>query len=282
MQLFSKNSRRLFPHGLENQIKIAKASHEPWKDYTLSEKKRRIALGNSCVWFYEKKDDLWIYQWNGTEYNTEVPENPDEDSWQRWGLDPKYKGLSLRPVMAPKPHLVVPEYPLIIAPKVKIKIYVQTPIWVQMFLRSEKRTTNIYEYPTLKLSKTWFGTSMSGEPCYSLKTSAIRNEEELEKKDCHAVSPVIIRNASLDDLMIEKICLRGDSFDLYQGDDRIWTSETVITYRGKHKQSKVTIKENTPSEVINSTPIGLPRVPHEKSFIARTFSQLKHITQLDL
>lgn len=280
MNILSKQGRNLlFGSG---ETAVPDSDQAPWKDFPLTKNLHHLDIGPLKIWFQVKNDDLWLSWWRAQDTDELTPDYPAESDWVRWGLNSKYDKIVIRPAMAENPVLIIPEIPLIVAPKVQIKVYVRTPVWVQCYLKRKDHLALITEIPTVQLTKTWFGSTTEGEVCWGKKSRVPRTVDLTVQGDHHCISPIVIRNSSNEELKIERICHRAKNLEVYFADGRLWSNATRITFRDKIRGSQIRVQESVPEEISNEIILANAREKPEKNLMAKAFTQIRHASMLEL
>lgn len=236
---------------------------------------RHIVVGDLHIWIKKRHDEIWIgheyaFALNETVKNSDNP--PDELSWSRWAPRNFYNELSVTPVFPDLPIVVSSEFPLKLSPGARIQIFTRIPIWVRLSIK--KSGYLLTEIPSVRLSKTWFGTPVEGELCYWATTKARRSLSEVEKKPYVVNCPIWITNRAIADLDFEKFCFRVERLGIYQGTDELWAGETDIIYHGEEMHSDIKMTGRLHKGVTKDQPLSKPRKPISQSLATRTFRKI--------
>lgn len=247
-----------------------------WGDLTLIPGKTEfIELGNLRLWILLKDADVWIGHLH-TDFEESVPADtnlspPEDLEWSRWATKAEIQRLRILPVFQDMPLVVNSEYPLKISSGTKIQIYTRVPIWIQLSV--PQTNYKLIEVPTVKLSRTWFGTPLEGELCYHAKTKARRDLSQVEPKPYLANCPILISNKSDDDLNFENFCYRVERLGIYRHNDELWADETQIVYHGESLNSDVIMTGKLPDGIDRKHRLSKPRKEIQKSLATRTFKR---------
>lgn len=231
-----------------------------------------IALGNLRLWILHKNSDIWIgyIHTNSPESTGENRKTPPDDlEWSRWATKKDTLRIKLSPVFPDKPLVVTSEYPLRISSDTKIQIFTRVPLWVRITLPDKDYL--LTEIPTVKKSRTWFGTPLEGELCYHETTKARRNLSEVEVKPFVVNCPITIVNKSDEDLNFENFCYRVERLSIYQHEKELWADETQIIYQGDDLNSDVIMTGKLPEGISKINLLSKPRRVVQKSLATRTF-----------
>ena len=236
---------------------------------------RHYRLGPLHVWIQRKNDEIWIahgyeHEWPEDQPPGDVP--PEQVTWARWACRNPDQPITLAPVFPDLPIVVSSEFPLKIDRGSKIKIYTRIPVWLRIML--DKSEYLLTEIPSVKLSRTWFGTPLEGELCYWLTTKARRELTNVEKKTYVVNCPKWIINDSDEELNFDKFCFRVERLGIYRFDDELWAGETEIVYHGEESNSEITMTGKLPKGLGKAAQLSKPRNPVQKSLATRTFKKL--------
>lgn len=251
--------------------------HDFWGNYTLAtdESPLHLSLGLLHVWIRQKDSEIWIAH----QYEKNLPADKEageilneHKSWSRWAHKSPENSLVVTPVFPDLPIIVSSEFPLKISSGTKIQIFTRIPIWIRIsFSKSDYILTEI---PSIRLSRTWFGTPLEGELCYWSTTKARRNLAAVENKPYVVNCPIWITNKSSEDLNFEKFCFRVERLGIHRVKDELWSGQTEILYHGKELNSDITMTGKLPADLGKGEQLSKPRNPIHKSLATRTFKLL--------
>lgn len=253
------------------------ADFQKWGTYPLNSDRAisHLRLGDLNLWMQRKDDEVWIgnnYRQEGNKSAAAQSEPPADLEWSRWAPKELEDSVTLLPVFPDLPLVVNSEFPLRVTPKSSIKIYTRIPVWLRISMG--KTDMILAELPTVKLSRTWFGTPMEGELCYWATTKARRSLDNVEKKS-HLVScPIQITNKTEEDLDFDKFCLRVERLKIFAYQDELWADETRIVYQGEDQHSDITMSGQLPKGMEGAKLISSPRKPLQRSLATRTFRKI--------
>ena len=200
--------------------------------------------------------------------------------WQRWASGREELIAQLLPLLPDRPVVARPESPLKIPVAHEALFYVNVPIWIRVAVGGNCEIV-LSEFPSVILSKTWFGDTISGEPCYALKTRATRNTDVSKPTTIRATCPVQIKNDSMTELPFDRICLHVENLSLFLADDRLWTNTITVTYRGQDQLSQIGLSTEPQGIVGKPRLVSGPRVHGQKGIVKKSFHFLKMLTGLD-
>ena len=206
--------------------------------------------------------------------------NSDDLDWTRCILGKEYTRLELVPVMPDRPVVVRPQLAVQVPQKKTTSFYVGIFVWLKIFGVYKSSKLQICEFPTVKLSKTWFGDNESGEICYILRTQAIRDKDKTTPTFFHATCPVHVTNNSEGMLDFARICLHVEYLTLYSDGKRLWGNAARVLYKGIDQISQINLSNTSPREAANCTKVSGPRMTAAPSIVKRSFYFLKYLTGL--
>ncbi len=206
-----------------------------------------------------------------------IDEMPDHD-WTRWVINEPIDEVVLHPKMPDRPLIVRPEMPVCLLPNQSVQFYIGVPIWLSISLGSHFR--DIAEIPAIKLSNSWFGSPTEGELCYAMRTTAKLQLSDLQGHPHRAVVPFEIRNTSNEKLNFERLCLHTNQLRVYQGEERMWTNQGRVTYRGEEKWSRIVYARGIPPYDGAEKLIGKARGGADRGTLLKTFDNWKHLVDI--
>lgn len=238
-----------------------------------------LCLGSLRVWMHRGEQEWYIAHEIESE-NTErcsvaISDEslaPDRD-WTRWILDDCIERIQLSPQLPDRPLIVRPEMPMCLMPKQSVQFFIGIPIWLAITFGAKYEQA--IEIPTMTLSNSWFGQFTEGELCYAVKTTAKLHPQELLPSPQRAVFPLEIRNISQEKLNFERLCIRPQYLNVFQGNTRLWTSKGRVSYRGEDNWSRIVYASNAPEFDQASRLLGAARDSMQRGAFLKTFDSLK-------
>lgn len=196
--------------------------------------------------------------------------------WTRYVIGEKNNSVVFSPVLPDKPVVVRPNYPIHVLQNKQIFFFVNIPVWVRMSF-GDVSDKNI-EFPSVRLSKTWFGDTLTGELCYELKTRALRKEEDAIHSPYMATCPLQVQNTSAGILKFDRLCVHVENLGLYRGPGRLWTNTVNISFKEGDNISQVNVINATPEYEPGCEKLSDPRETATSSLVRRSFHFLKNLT----
>jgi hypothetical protein len=204
---------------------------------------------------------------------------PEELQWNRWSSGDEANVVQNIPVMPDRSLIVRPESPLRIPQGNKALFYVTIPVWVRVAVGDRAKVT-LSEEPSVILSHSWFGDPVSGELCYSRQTSARRTLDALGPKPHRAICPVRVENDATTQLDLQRLCVRVGHLNIYSCNERLWTNDVAVIYKGEDKPSRFKYGERCPAIAGDGLLISKARTPSTHGFLHKGFDTLKSYTQI--
>ncbi|KAA3620047.1 MAG: DUF432 domain-containing protein [Calditrichaeota bacterium] len=248
-----------------------------WDRYQLKLNEiRKIEIADLKLYFQLLKNEIKVgstySKGNKVHDNISLPENLE---WRRWPLRKEISTIQLDPVLPDRPILVSPESSFSLLENFESRHYVRFPVSVKIAMVYDKKTVDLFEIPTIKLSNTWFGTFNEGEACYGI-SSGIRTEIEPDTtRPYMAICPLLLKNKTEESLFVGKICVRSDYLSLFLHESQLWTNEMGISYVGKNEISQVQVSARGPANAPGATLITKARSAVKKTLSARSFVSIK-------
>lgn len=250
-------------------------SHAPWGELPMEEEGRshHFSVGNLHIWYQKRGDEIWIdHRYEGDPGTGGGGAPPDDLEWSRWAVNSPELPLHIVPAFPDLPVVVSSEYPLCITPGTTIDIYTRIPVWASITMgRGGHLLTDL---PTMRLSKTWFGTPLEGELCYWSTTLARRSLEKVQQK-VHVVNcPIQISNRAEEDLNFEKFCFRVERLKIFSLDGDLWSDKAQISFQGADLNSDIVVTGRLPAGMGEGVLVSPPRRPVQRSLATRTFKKI--------
>lgn len=234
---------------------------------------KHLSVGELHIWLKYQNLEVWIAH----TYNDEIKRKgnlhqpPKDIEWSRWAHKNGSANIAVQPVFPDKPLVVHSEYSLKISPATQIQIYTRIPIWVRVSLADNNY--QLIELPSVKLSRTWFGTETEGELCYHAKTKARRDLSHVDKKPYLVSCPIQIVNKSSEELTFSHFCFRVERLSMFLHENELWADETQIIYQGEDLHSEVIMTGKLHKGITKKQLLTKPRKQIHKSLATRTFKR---------
>ncbi len=242
-----------------------------------------FTLGFLHLWIRHTNEDWYLAWWHdenpGTTLEPEIIglESADEKEWIRWPAGREELRVRLVPVMPDRPVVVKPETPIRVPAGSGAVFFVNIPLWIKVEV-GRGHPVRLLEVPTVVLSKTWFGDTESGEPCYTLKTRATRSLAMTSPWLNRAACPVYVENLSSTELDFQRLCLHVEYLSLFATGERLVTNAVNVTFRGEEQLSQINFERGAPGFSEGASLLQGPRQQPERNLLRRTFQVLRSLT----
>lgn len=182
--------------------------------------------------------------------------------------------LLVLPALADRSVVTRPRAPFHLPAGEETVLYVGSPLWVRV--ETGEPPTRLLEVPVRRPSDTWFGPSTrEGELCYATRTRAVLKPENLPLLAGRAITPVRLRNASPQDLPLDRLKLPVRHLSVFSsGDGRLWTERVTMERTDPTENATMDVDEGAPQEVAGGKRVTPPRDRPEKGTLVRAFSSL--------
>jgi len=236
----------------------------PWRMHEVpSGTSTVVVAGPLEIALRREEDELWIL----------IPSVGAPGSWTRWALPAgSPPGIHLSPALPDRLLVVKPQTSFHLTPGATSRIYVRVPVQVAVRLGSAAGPV-LVEFPTLRLSDTWWGDMEDGALGYWLSTHARRVWSTALEEPHMAVCTMTLSNRSRDPLPVEKIALRVAHLSIFARGNSLWCDEVRVTYAGG-EESDVEMSGTPPEEARGGELVVGPRSPVDRGFSARTFARI--------
>jgi hypothetical protein len=253
--------------------------HQLWEAYTLQAGQTLDAcIGSLHLWIHRREKEWYIAH----ETETGDAERgsvtiydetfPDRD-WTRWILDDRIERIQLKPRLPDRPLIVRPEMPMCLMPKQSVQLFIGIPIWLAITFGAKQEQS--IEIPSSTLSNSWFGQFTEGELCYAVRTRARLGQHDLLPNTSRAVFPLEVRNTSAEQLNFERLCIRPQYLNIFEGTTRLWTSKGRVSYRGEDNWSRIVYSSNAPGFDEAERLLGKAREAMQRGALMKTFDTFK-------
>ena len=238
-------------------------------------------IGPIKLWFKYINDEMHFAYEHLSEEITSIEELTDgkgdlpaDLDWTRFVVGTKIDSLQLLPITPDRPVVVRPVLPLTLPPEQNAEFSVGIPLWIQILVHSNSKKLELAEVPSVIRSNIWFGDTLSGELCYSLKTRARREFEDIEDQPFRMTCPVKIFNRSEENLRVERFCIRVEHLKILVQNNQLWTNEVSIDFQGENEVSKIDYGRKSSRHGSKCELLNKPRNPIRESLWAKSIGHL--------
>lgn len=201
-----------------------------------------IEFGDLLILLKRKEQGWFIY--SGLKNDEEKNPEPEEGDYFQSGAS---NALYLAPALPNKP-LVFKGNKLSVTPGEKLTFFIKIPLIVQIYHSSKKSENLIKEIAHTRLSDTWFGEPVNGEPAFSIGTDFYLDVKDTNLEIFEAICPISVFNNSDKLLEIQNLIIRVEHLNLYLYHEKVISSIVKIEYKGK--------------DAISSADYGYPKTWH--------------------
>jgi len=198
-------------------------SEKQWRRFTTAELDF-ILLNIDGEWRYAHVDQ----NINHSEAQGDVSSLPDSLVWNRLDCDPEDNIFKLLPAFPELPLITKPRNDLKLAKGGTVEFFLGIPTCIEILVSCGGTLTTFATLPSQQLSKTWHGTQLKGDLCYSLNTRASRRLEDSFFPPQDILCHITVFNEGDDTIDIDHIYLPTKNFALFINEKRLWASSARI------------------------------------------------------
>ncbi len=208
------------------------------------------------------------------EEREEQRSEPEDRTEQRFVVSGDSSALSISVRLPDRGIVSRPLTPLSIPAGEAVRLYLSYPLWVNVGVGEPPRS--LLEFPSLRLSDTWFGdNTREGVLCYATRSRCRLNLADHPHLPYRAITPLAIRNQADTTLLLEKVRLPVSMLSLYRdGDGRFWTQEVTLTRQASGGMADLALGSGAPAEAGDAERIAEPRETPQRNTLVRAFSAL--------
>lgn len=203
---------------------------------------------------------------------TRTESRPAEGDLERFVCGQTTDELRLTPRVADRSVVARPRTPLHLLPSEKLTIYVSSPVWVEASIGGRI----LMEVPSRRLSDTWFGSSTrEGEVAYALNTIARSTLAEVRHLPYRAITPVLVRNESSEQLHLDRMSLSVPYLSIYAtAEGALWTERLELASRDDHEMATLDAGSGPPNEAGGAVRVSGARQDRSDGLLVRAFSSI--------
>jgi hypothetical protein len=182
--------------------------------------------------------------------------------------------LHVQPALADRPIVIQPDDPLMVPAGEAITLYVSTPLWVRVAVGPE--ATTLQEFPSRRLSDTWFGpNTQQGDLCYAARTAGRLDLDLIPRRYHRVITPITVRNRGTEALPVERVQLPSKYLSLYEPDDRfLWTDALTLARESDDEGASVKVEKGAPPDIPDAHRLHPPREAPKSGLVMSTFRTL--------
>lgn len=182
------------------------------------------------------------------------------------------------PVLPERSVVLRSEHVLRIVPGNQFSTIVQIPLVPTISRKDRKgRYQPLVCMPISSLSKTWFGDPVEGEPAFAISSLLDEAGKIHDFGPWVASCPLVIINSSPEILSFERLILRVPLLSLYSGNNRYYTNQLTVRFRGQDQTSQVQIGTSAPGVDDELTLFSGPANKGDSRLLKKSFSFIKSL-----
>ncbi|RKD91137.1 DUF432 domain-containing protein [Mangrovibacterium diazotrophicum] len=188
--------------------------------------------------------------------------------------------LFIQPALPPKSVVFRGNKKIIIRPHQTLRIYIATPIYIQLYYKQVDADHFLAEYETERITDTWFGEPDSGSPAFSVGSRFATTPEELDATKYEIIVPVNIQNNTTQLLDLQRLLIRVELMNVYLVGDHLMADLETIEFKGQGQVGNLHF--STDKAVHGSSPllISKARQASNRTILGHSFHFIKQMTQL--
>ena len=222
-------------------------------------------------------DDEWEIASSYDTSDLNSQDCPEDVAWTRF-VTVANDGLFTQPALPDRPVVIRPQSPIVILPGRWGRFYFSVPLWVRFVSQPAGRSATMVEIPSQNLSSTWFGDMATGELCYAIDSRLLRRQPSMDANDAFGRCELEVRNGSRERLQFERISVHVEHMHLFETEDKFWTNQLRVVFKGADQVSQLTFLPHPPSVAGEARIVCQPRVALEKNILKRSFNLIREIT----
>ena len=240
---------------------------------------QRYQIGPLIIWIY-RDTHQWMLAYDRQDSETEFiesatpEEKPENVPWSQYLAGEDKPVIQFSPLMPDRPVIVRPKNLTNVLHGFECVLFVFVPVWV-VIKAGAKGELTLCKIPSVVLSNTWFGDTMSGEMCYSMRIPAELSVVSSSVGPHRVICPVKIKNKSREDLEFQRVCVRVEHLNIYEGKHCNWANEVSVVYEGEGQDCEIKYSDRPPQFEKTGALIAKSRTPAPRGLLGRTFGSIK-------
>ena len=205
----------------------------------------RWTLGTLSIWI-SRVESEWLYAWNHRDDTppsielcfTAHDNKPDDLAWTRIIAPDAEHTVSFAPRLADRAVVIKGQESIAVLPRSNALLYAPVPVWIAVYSGATESRL-LFDAPTRRLHRRWFGNSMQGSLCYSVFARLESDRALVDLEPVSAICPIRIRNQGSEPFRTDSVFIQANEFKLYRLRDneagpfgRLVTSTEVINVAG--------------------------------------------------
>lgn len=192
----------------------------------------------------------------------------------RFGFEPSPDTLRVLPALADRDVVVKPETPFFILSGETVRLFVSTPLWVQIYFGEARALA--HEMAIFRPSDTWFGpNTREGKLCYLSRSLLRLSVDELQIRPHRAVTELVIKNRAADALLIDRLMIPVAHLALFSDErGQLWTEKMSLVREQDGDFAAVRIGEGASAQAGRATRVAAARKSADTNLVVRVFQAL--------
>ncbi len=194
---------------------------------------------------------------------------------QRFLVSDESRQLEIALLLPDRPIVSSPASPVSVPSSESVRFYLSYPLWVALGVGEPAR--RLAEFPSLRLSDTWFGANTrEGMLCYATRSRCRVNLADHPHLPYRAITPLVIHNRARDTLALDRVKLPVSTLSLYRSREHgwLWTQPVTLLREEDGDMAELQLGRNAPEEAGAAEMIAGPREPPQRNVVFRAFSAL--------
>lgn len=238
-------------------------------------------IGKLCIWIRKEGKEWFIKNDFGKNSKIIIAERskvtPDS-KWIRIIDNNSTEFIKFIPIMPNRQIVIETKNTNRILPGQEGRFFIELPLFIKITTGNNFQS-ELIEFPTENLSKTWSGGFTDGILSFSLEKQLYSDKDKINKNMNNVICPIKIVNKTRIIFDFKKVGIFSQYLKIFKGNSCLWTNELVITYMDDNKID-LEIKKNKPGYEKDMKIISNFREKYDKSIFKKSFNILRTITGL--
>lgn len=221
---------------------------------------------------FQKDCLVWCRQGSGV---MNQPRESDPGQWTRYLVNRKVVGVRLLPAFPELPVLYRPLVGVRMPVSLEAHLFIPIPLTVRVQALCEGTTggqeaITLCDLPTVQLSQTWYGDTMQGELCSSVKAPLCTELDTFEFQPHLAVCPIVYQNRNTSAISLDRSFVHTAHLSLFAGANAFWTSPVTVLDADGLWSDEILYSDKAPAQAgPNARLVLAPREKSERASILR-------------
>ena len=191
------------------------------------------AIGSLALWICRTVGE-WSYAWTHTDQLvlplTDTPSPhalpPEDLVWTRVVSASPATGVAFAVRPPDRATVIKGEQAIAVLPHTTAELFAPVPVWITASTIGDKPQI-LFEVPTQRLHRRWFGSPMQGTLCYSVHAGFSTHASEVSADPVYALCPIRVRNLSNEPFRTDALYIQSDQLNLYRPEGSHWLHNLV-------------------------------------------------------